>query len=118
MHNCLCHKDPFSSCYSRITASAYDKTLRTWDLETGKLLVSMLRPSGDASARGLHWALGGPGLGVGWQEKSDFQEKRIFSGTQDDEVGALREGLLLEGWIHGKKWDGVGVKVRGHGISD
>lgn len=62
------------SCYSRVTAAAYDKTLRTWDLETGKLLVSMPCPV-EVSMHGVS-----PGLREPWGGKrSQSSSKREFS---------------------------------------
>lgn len=62
------------SCYSSIAAAAYDKTLRTWDLETGKLLVSMPCPV-EVLVRGVS-----PGLREPWGGKrSQSSSKREFS---------------------------------------
>lgn len=77
------------------------------------------------AAQGLEWALGSLGLGVGWEKKPISQERRIFSGTQDDgrhapgkesfpepaEGGLLREGW--EGWIQKEVGRGRALPAEG-----
>lgn len=88
----------------RIITASYDKAVKAWDLETGKLLVSVARPGDlDWAWEGLLW-----GWRLGWDGKPVFQKRRILSGIPGDGggerigegklLGAGRGGLLLEGW--------------------
>lgn len=63
---------------SRIVASSYDKSVRAWDVETGKLLVGVPCP-------GVLTGSGSFGLdpGLGKMTKAPvFQEKKVSPGTK------------------------------------
>lgn len=48
--------------HSRLVASSYDKTVRTWDVETGQLLVCMSCPRQGVTVQDYGWAL----VALGW----------------------------------------------------
>lgn len=85
-HNCLGH------FLGRIIAASYDKAVRAWDLETGKLLVSVPRP---ARQHGVLTGLWGPWAGPGVGRESSLSEKEgCLRDTRWWRVG-VGEGKLL-----------------------
>lgn len=90
---------------SRIVAASYDKTVKAWDLETGKLLVSLPCPV-EASRHGPCWAVGS--LGWTWGGKRAQASGREFSQRPQMMEGGCRGrkascGSQKEGCLEGGK---------------
>lgn len=100
----------------RIITASYDKAVKAWDLETGKLLVSVARPGDlDWAWEGLLW-----GWRLGWDGKPVFQKRRILSGIPGDGGGsALGKESFLGQAEEGFCWkDGKRLNTQGEGVRE
>lgn len=78
--------------FSRIVASSYDKTMRAWDVKTGKLLVCMPCHSEGATVQDHDWALVAVGLDLGLGTMAEAP-----ASGEDISSSAGLEDVLTEG---------------------